>query len=216
MEHGALYEDACGRATRYLRDVNARPVTPSLDAVGRLGELDGQLPDDPTDPATVLALLDEVGSPATVATAGGRYFGFVTGGTLPSTLAASWLAAAWDQCAGLTVLSPVGAKLEEVALRWLVDVLGLPAGTSGGFVTGATMANFTALAAARHALLERAGWDVEARGVFGAPPFTVVVGDEVHVSLLKALALLGLGRERVGRQEGTRGGLSLQRAPPHR
>ena len=93
-------------------------------------------------------------------------------------------------------MSPINAKLEEVALRWLVDLFGLPATTGGGFVTGATMANFTALAAARHALLQRQGWDVEAQGLFGAPPLTVIVGEEVHVSLLKALSLLGLGRER--------------------
>ena len=147
----------------------------------------------------MLAELDDVGSPATVASAAGRYFGFVTGGALPAALAANWLAGAWDQNAGAAVMSPVAAALEDVALRWLTDVLALPSGCAGGFVTGATMANFTALAAARHALLRRAGWDVEAEGLFGAPPIAVVVGDEVHVSVLKALSLLGLGRDRVTR-----------------
>jgi glutamate/tyrosine decarboxylase-like PLP-dependent enzyme len=192
-----LYRTTLDRATRYLREVNERPVLPTPDAVHRLAALDEPLPAAPVDPADVLALLDDVGSPATVATAGGRYFGFVIGGTVPAALAASWLAAAWDQCAGATALSPTAVKLEEVALRWLAEVLGLPAGTGGAYVTGATMANFTALAAARHAVLARAGWDVEARGLYGAPPLTVVVGDEVHVSVLKALALLGLGRDRV-------------------
>jgi glutamate/tyrosine decarboxylase-like PLP-dependent enzyme len=109
------------------------------------------------------------------------------------------MAAAWDQNTALAVMSPIASRIEEIALRWLLDVLGLPAGAAGGFVTGATTANFTALAAARHLLLERQGWDVESRGLFGAPPITVVVGDEVHVSLLKALSLLGLGRDRVVR-----------------
>ena len=145
----------------------------------------------------LLALLDEAGSPATVATAGGRYFGFVIGGSLPAALAANWLAGAWDQNAGLAAASPVAARLEAVALRWLLDALGLPADAGGGFVSGATMANFSGLAAARHVILQSAGWDVEADGLFGAPPITVVVGEEVHVSLLKALSLLGLGRERV-------------------
>jgi glutamate/tyrosine decarboxylase-like PLP-dependent enzyme len=132
-----------------------------------------------------------------VASAGGRYFGFVTGGALPAALAAHWLAAAWDQNVFNPTSSPVGSKLEEVALGWLLDLLQLPPAAGAGFVTGATMANFCGLAAARHALLLREGWDVEARGLFGAPPIAVVVGDEVHVSVLKALTLLGLGRERV-------------------
>ena len=131
--------------------------------------------------------------------AGRRYFGFVMGGSLPAALAANWLAGAWDQCPGLFAASPIGTVLEEVSLGWLLDVLRLPAGSGGAFVTGATMANFTALAAARHAVLARAGWDVEADGLFGAPPITVVVGDEVHPSLIKALGLLGLGRSRVVR-----------------
>ncbi|GAC1447134.1 MAG: aminotransferase class V-fold PLP-dependent enzyme [Ktedonobacterales bacterium] len=119
------------------------------------------------------------------------------GGSLPAALAANWLAGAWDQNAGLVTASPIAARLEEIALGWLVDVLELPRGTGAGFVTGATMANFTGLIAARHALLERAGWDVEAQGLFGAPPITVVVGAEAHPTLLKALAMLGLGHSRV-------------------
>src|SRR6185436_11169610 len=137
--------------------------------------------------------------PATIVNAGGRYFGFVNGGSLPAALAANWLAAAWDQNAGLSVSSPTAAALEEISIQWILDVLALPATGGGGLVTGATMANFAALAASRHALLQRQGWDVERDGLFGAPPLTVVVGDEVHVSLLKALSLLGLGRERVHR-----------------
>jgi glutamate/tyrosine decarboxylase-like PLP-dependent enzyme len=159
--------------------------------------LDTPLPDGPVEPAEVLRLLDCIGSPATVAMAGPRYFGFVIGGSLPAALAANWLAGAWDQCPGLFVASPVGTVLEEISLRWLLDVLKLPAGCAGSFVTGATVANFTALAAARHAVLERAGWDVEADGLFGAPPVTVIAGDEAHPALLKALGMLGMGRQRV-------------------
>ena len=194
-----LLEDAARRAIRYAADVHSRRVSPSPAAVARLAELDRPLPGGPTDPAAVLALLDDVGSPATVATTGGRYFGFVVGGVLPAAFAATWLASAWDQCAGVVALSPAAARIEDVALSWVAEVLGLGADTGGGFVTGATMANFTGLAAARHRLLARAGWDVEAHGLFGAPEVRVVVGDEVHVSLLKALGLLGLGRQRVVR-----------------
>lgn len=193
----ALFQDAARRGIQYLATVNERSVPPSAAAVAALTEFAEALPNAPTDPAQVLAMLDEIGSPATVASAGGRYFGFVTGGSLPVTVAANWLATAWDNNSGLTVMSPAVVKVEAVALGWLVDLFGLPAGSGGGFVTGATMANLTGLAAARHALLARQGWNVETQGLFGAPPLTVVVGDEVHVSLLKALSLLGLGRERV-------------------
>ena len=182
---------------RYLDGLAGRPVRVTDHAVQNLGRLDEPFPDGSTDAGAVLALLDEIGSPATMATAGGRFFGFVIGGSLPAALAANWLAGAWDQNVGLTVISPIAAKLEEVALGWLTDIFGLPAGTGGAFVTGATMANFTALAAARHRVLADAGWDVEADGLFGAPPINMVVSDESHVSVFKALTLLGFGRERV-------------------
>ncbi|HEY7358458.1 MAG TPA: aminotransferase class V-fold PLP-dependent enzyme, partial [Ktedonobacterales bacterium] len=196
MYHDLLM-DAAGRGIRYRESLGERRVAPTPEAVARLAELSGPLPDAPTDAADVLKLLDEIGSPATVAMAGGRYFGFVNGSSLPVTLAANWLAGAWDQNVAFAVMSPVAAVLEEIALRWLIDLLGLPPESGVGFVTGATMANFAGLAAARHALLEQAGWDVEADGLFGAPPLTVVVGQEVHVSLLQALGMLGLGRRRV-------------------
>jgi glutamate/tyrosine decarboxylase-like PLP-dependent enzyme len=172
-------------------------VAPLPDAIARVEALGGALPEEPSDPADVLALLDDIGSPATVASAGGRYFGFVTGSSTPVTLCANWLAGAWNQNAGLVASSPLAARIEEIALAWLLDLLALPATAGGGFVTGATMANFTALATARHAVLAGLGWDVEADGLFGAPPITVVVGQEVHSSLLKALALVGFGRKRV-------------------
>jgi glutamate/tyrosine decarboxylase-like PLP-dependent enzyme len=155
------------------------------------------LPRGTTDAREVLALLDEVCSPATVAAAGGRYFGFVTGGALPAALAANWLAGAWDQNAFSFASSPAAVSVEEVALGWLLEVLALPGSCGGAFVTGATMANFTCLAAARNAVLARAGWDVEADGLFGAPEVKVVVGAEAHPTLLKALGMLGLGRRRL-------------------
>ncbi|MFN8441443.1 MAG: aminotransferase class V-fold PLP-dependent enzyme [Caldilineaceae bacterium] len=194
-----LLSETAQRAIRYLAALPERNVAPSAAAVQQLEKFDESLPDQPSNPQDVLEMLDHYGSPATTATAGPRYFGFVTGGSLPAALAANWLASAWDNNSGLSIMSPITARLEEIALRWLVELLGLPEGTGGGFVTGATMANFTAICAARHALLKRQGWDVEAQGLFGAPPLTVVVGDEVHVSVLKALALAGLGRERVVR-----------------
>src|SRR5436190_7137 len=134
-----------------------------------------------------------------MAMVGPRFFGFVIGGSLPVTLAANWLAGAWDQNTGLFTPTPATATLEQVALNWLLDLFKLPTNCGGAFVTGATMANFTALAAARHTLLARAGWNVEADGLFGAPPITVVVGSEAHPTLFKALGLLGLGRNRVVR-----------------
>ncbi len=188
---------AADRAQKYLAHVNEVPVAPHPAEVQALKKLGGTLPAAPADPASIVDMLDAIGSPATVANAGGRNFGFVQGGTLPAALGASWMVSAWDQNAGLYVMSPVAAELEEIALGWTCELLGLPAGCGGAVVTGATMANFSALAAARHALLERAGWDVEAQGMFGAPAITVIVGEEVHVSVLKALALLGLGRQRV-------------------
>ena len=193
----SLLDDACRRAARYLESLGDRAVAAPATAVARLEALREPLPAGPADPAEVLALLDEYVSPATIATAGPRFFGFVIGGTLPAALAANWLAAAWDQNAALAKVTPGVALLEDVALGWLVDLLGLPPGTEGSFITGATVANFTALAAARHAVLADAGWNVEAEGLFGAPPITVVIGDEAHPTLLKSLGLLGLGRTRL-------------------
>ena len=193
-----LLRDAAERAARYLRELAERPVYPSAEAIARLAELD-RLPAAPSDPAQALRELDEIASPATVATAGPRFHGFVIGGALPVTVASHWLATAWDQNAYSRVSSPASAAIEEIAMRWIVDVLGLPPQTGGGFVTGATMANFTCLAAARHALLDRKGWDVEARGLYDAPRLRVVVGDEAHPTLHKTLGMLGLGRERVER-----------------
>jgi glutamate/tyrosine decarboxylase-like PLP-dependent enzyme len=211
----ALLKRAARAAMDYLEGEDARPVAPRPESVAALSALRGPLPPGPTSAEAVLHLLDAYGSPATVAKTGGRFFGFVNGGCLPAALAASWLVSAWDQNAGLYVQSPVAITLEEVALEWVRDLLGLPEGTGGAVVTGATMANFTCLATARHALLARAGWDVEADGLFGAPPITVVVGDEVHASVLKGLGLLGLGRNRVVRVPVDSQGRMRADAMPH-
>ncbi len=211
----SLLRDTAQRAARYLASLDTRGVAVSPEARGRLAALDESLPDGPTDPTVVLALLDEIGSPATTATAGGRFFGFVVGGSLPAALAAHWLAGAWDQDAGMSAICPIGATLEEVARRWMLDLLGLPPESGAAFVTGGTMANFSALAAARHAVLAREGWDVERDGLFGAPPITVIVGAEAHVSLAKSLGLLGFGRGRVVRVPvDTQGRMRADALPP--
>ena len=194
-----LLADAAARAARYLDSLKERRVAPFPDAVERLSELDVPLPRAGTDAGEVLRLLDEYGSPTTMGIAGPRFFGFVMGGSLPAALAANWLASAWDQNTGLYKATPGTAMFEQIALGWLVDVLGLPTGTFGGFVTGTTVAHITALAAARHAVLARVGWNVEADGLFGAPPITVITGSESHPTLFKALGVVGLGRTRVVR-----------------
>ena len=192
-----LLDDAARRAQRYLDELDGRPVFPTDAMRARLGELGGALPQDPTPPRDVLKLLDDAASPATVASAGRRYFGFVTGGALPATVAASWLATAWDQNCFTSTMSPEVTEIEKIALGWLLDVLDLPRDAGGAFVTGATMANLTALAAARRSVLARAGWDVDENGLHGGPRVRVVIGAEAHPTLRKALGLLGLGRSAV-------------------
>jgi len=194
-----LLQDVANRASAYLQSLDARKVAPDPAAVAALDALDGALPDTPCDPREVIDLLDRYASPATMAMAGPRFFGFVIGGSLPVALAADWLSAAWDQNTGYYNITPATARLEQTALRWLLELLDLPRGAGGAFVTGANVANFVGLAAGRHAVLERVGWKVEAEGLFGAPPITVVVGAEAHPTLIKALGMLGLGRNRVVR-----------------
>lgn len=188
---------AADRAAQYLDGLGERAAAPTAEALAGLAELGGPLPHAPTNRPRCWRCSTGPARPPPTASAGGRC-SFVVGGSLPAALAANWLASAWDQNAGMAVLSPVAAAVETIAQGWLLGALGLPASAGVGFVSGATMANFSGLAAARHALL-KAGWDVEARGMFGAPPITVLVGDEVHVSALKALSLLGFGRDRVVR-----------------
>jgi glutamate/tyrosine decarboxylase-like PLP-dependent enzyme len=191
-----LLLDAAGRGVRYREAAGQRRVAPPAAAVAALAGFGGALPSPGRDAGDVLEALDRLGSPATVTMSGGRYFGFVNGSSLPVTVASNWLATAWDQNCALHVMSPVAATLEQVALQWTLEALRLPADSAGTFVVGATMANFTALAAARHAVCAAAGWDVDNDGLAGAPPVTVVVGAEVHATVRRVLGLLGFGRTR--------------------
>ncbi len=195
----ALLHNTAKAALEYLDGEETRAVQPSAAAVAALDAFREPLPEGPMAATEVLEQLHRLGSPATIAKTAGRFFGFVNGGCLPAALAAAWMVSAWDQNAAIFVQSPTAITLEEVALEWVRELLGLPAGTGGAVVTGATMANFAALAAARRAVCLRAGWDVEADGLFGAPEITVVIGAEAHPSVHKALGLLGLGRNRVVR-----------------
>lgn len=189
-----VLDEAVLRARRYLESLDDRAVAPDAAAVDALKRLDEPLPAGGCAAKEVLALLDDVVSPATMAMAGPRFFGFVIGGALPVTVASNWLATAWDQNAALQPATPGVSAVEQVALRWLLEILDLPRQSAGAFVTGGTVANFTALAAARHRVLANAGWDVEADGLIGAPPVTILVGEEAHPTLLKSLGLLGFGR----------------------
>jgi glutamate/tyrosine decarboxylase-like PLP-dependent enzyme len=188
---------AAERALHYIQNVSRRNVGPSKDALTALAGLHEPLPASPGDPSEIIKKLDEIGSAATTTNTGGRYFGFVNGGILPTALAAHWLAGAWNQNVALRTMSPIGAELEDVVLGWICEALGLPADCAGGLVSCATTASFTGLVTARQALLERVGWNVTEDGMFGAPPIEVVVGGEAHASVLKALSLAGFGRKRV-------------------
>ena len=192
-----LLADAATRAYEYLVAIRGRHAGVRPEALVRLTVLGGDLPKRGENSLELLRLLDEAGSPATVASTGGRFFGGVVGGALPATVAAQWLAAAWDQNACLFDFSPVSAYLEDVVLGWLLNLLELPPSSGGAFVTGTQMADVTALAAARTSVLRKAGWNVEEDGLAGAPPVTVVVGEEVHATMIKALKLLGLGKKQV-------------------
>jgi glutamate/tyrosine decarboxylase-like PLP-dependent enzyme len=196
-EIARLLRATTDRSVRYLESLGTRRVSPSDEAVDGLRAFDVPLQRESIDPERVLEELDTIGSPGTMAMAGPRFFGFVIGGSLPVALAANWLATAWDQNTGLHKSTPATSTLEQVALKWLLDVLQLPRESAGAFVTGTTVAHITALAAARHAVLERAGWDVEANGLYGAPPVTVVTSAEAHPTLFKALGVVGFGRNRV-------------------
>lgn len=192
-----LLKDAAERALKYLEELEGRSVAPQPQAVANLAVLNQPLPEQSSRPEDVLKRLDETCSDATMAMAGPRFFGFVIGGSLPVALAANWLAGAWDQNSAYYKAMPATSYVEQVALGWVLELFGLPAACGGAFVTGGTMANFCALAAARHAVLSRVGWDVEANGLVGAPPVTLVISDEAHPSVTKSLGLLGFGRNQV-------------------
>lgn len=199
MSYGDLLKKTGEIANEFLNGLSDRRVTRPVDFQKLLANMDGGLPLDGEDALHVIEQLRTFADPAVVATAGPRYFGFVVGGSLPVAVAADWLSTIWDQNAGLYVLSPAAAAAEVIAGNWLKECFGLAREMSVGFITGGTMANFTALAAARHALLQKLGWDVEEQGLIGAPSLTVVTSDESHVSIFASLQMLGLGRGRVVR-----------------
>ncbi|MGD0123117.1 MAG: aminotransferase class V-fold PLP-dependent enzyme [Candidatus Limnocylindrales bacterium] len=184
-------------ALEYLGSLEDRPVAATAGRDRLLAGLGGPLPEDGVGALRVIEDLAAAAGPGLIASAGPRYFGFVIGGSLPAALAADWLTSAWDQNTGLFACGPAASVAEEVVGSWLIDLLGLPKGTSFGLTTGCQMAHFTCLAAARHAVLERSGWDVEERGLFGAPEIDVIVGAEAHATIHTALQFLGLGRARV-------------------
>jgi glutamate/tyrosine decarboxylase-like PLP-dependent enzyme len=198
-DRGELLGRTAELAADFLERLQDRPVWPPVDLAALRNALGGPIPDRGENPEAVIEALAARAEAGLVGTAGPRYFGFVVGGGVPAALAADWLTSAWDQNAGLYALSPAASVVEEVAASWLVELFGLPEGSSVGFVTGATMANFTAIAAARHRVLERVGWNVEEDGLTGAPPIAIVTGDEAHVTIFVSLQMLGLGRGRVHR-----------------
>ena len=182
-------------AADFLDTLDDRLIRPRARVEELRAALGVPLPDEPTDPRAVVEALADAAEPGVVGIASGRYFGFVIGGALPAALAADWLTSAWDQNAGLVVGGPSAAVVEEVAGEWLKDLLGVPATASFSFVTGCQMAHVTCLAAARHAVLERVGWNVERHGLAGSPPIRIVAGNKRHVTIDRALRLLGLGSD---------------------
>lgn len=197
LEDKAVFEHARTYAYDYMDKVFERSVTPSEEAIKGLGVFDEPLPEVSSNPNEILRLLHENGSPATLAQTAGRYFGFVNGSSTPAALASKWLSDVWDQNAALYVISPIASQLEAVCEKWVGSLLGLPAETAAGFVSGTSIATACGLAAGRNEILKRQGWDVASKGLFGAPPIRVVLGEQAHATVFKALALIGLGKDRV-------------------
>lgn len=210
-----LFEQAKTYSYEYMDRLQETDVYPSASAIAELKVFEEPVPEHPCSPASVLDMLNSYGSNASVAQSGGRYFGFVCGGILPVSLAAKWMSDTWDQNSALYVLSPIAAKLEEICEKWITELLGLAHGTAAGFVSGSSTAIICALAAARNQLLFRQGWNVNEQGLFGAPPVRVVLSEQAHSSVFKALALLGLGKERVQLAPADdQGRISLEKLPP--
>src|SRR3954470_23677800 len=189
----ALFAQTAELAAAFYDSLDDRPVFPHATVDELRASLASSLPQEPTDARTVIAELAAAADPGLVAEPSGRYFGFVIGGAVPASIAADWLTSTWDQNAGLYIGGPAASIAEEVAGAWLIELLGLPPHSSFGFVTGGQMANFTALAAARHHVLKEAGWDVERDGLTCAPRIRVVVGEKRHGTIDRALRMLGLG-----------------------
>ncbi|MGK9054004.1 pyridoxal phosphate-dependent decarboxylase family protein [Neorhizobium petrolearium] len=199
MTTETLFSNAARLASRFRESASGRPHRPLQDYADAVRAFSDDLPDRGTDMEEVLELLVEKADPGLHLMTGPRFFGWVIGGSHPMGVAADFLTSAWGQNAGNHTASPAAAAVELIAARWLLDVLSLPRGCSVGFVTGATVANFTCLAAARGEVLRNAGWDCDADGLFGAPPITILIGDDAHTTVFSALQFLGLGHDRVVR-----------------
>jgi len=201
MDQRSLLDDTTARALAFLEELPSRPVSPPVDLAALRAAIGGPAPEHGMPAEQVIAQLDDTLRPTLMANAGPRFFGFVIGGVHPVSLASDWLVSTWDVNHGLYVLGPGASVVEETAGRWLLDLLGLPKEASFAFVTGAQMANFTCLAAARHEVLRRAGWDVETQGLHGSPGIDVVASDESHITVHRALRYLGLGTGAVRKVE---------------
>ena len=197
MQDKAVFEAAREAAYAYADGVRERDVYPGPEALAALAQFDEKLPQQPGDALEILRRLARFGAPASVAQTGGRYFGFVNGGVLPAALAVRWLTDFWDQNTPLYATSPVAARIETITEGWLRELFSLPRGTVAGFVSGSSLANFCALAAARKHKFERLGWDINRRGFAGAPELRIVASRGAHGTLAKAIALLGFGTDRV-------------------
>ena len=193
----AALDTAHQAAKAYLEGLDQRAVYPSQEAIAALDRFDEAFPTQGTDPTTIVQLLDQLGSPATTAQMGGRYFGFVNGGALPATLAVRQLSSAWDQNPALNVMSPIASTLEQVCERWMNELFDLPGSTALGLVTGTSMSLACGFVAARNELLRRQGWDAVSNGLFGAPPIRVIVSEAAHSTVWKALSFIGMGKDRV-------------------
>ena len=197
MKQKDLFEQAKDYAFDYIDEALTRNVFPSDSAIDNLSQFNEDLPAQTTDPHQVLSQLNEYGSPATVAQIGGRYFGLVNGGIIPVSLASKWLSDSWDQNTPLYVTSPITAKLEEVCEQWLIQLLGLPSTTVAGFVSGSSMSNLCALAAARYRIYSNLNWDINKKGFHGAPKIRVITSRHTHGTIVKAVAILGFGIENI-------------------
>ena len=189
----SILNSVAEHSLKYLNEIPSRRVFPTEQSLKQLNKFTDELPESGIKNEDILDQLKNYGSINTVVSNGGRYFGFVFGGSLPASLAANWLVSTWDQNGCFKISSPVGAHLEKITGNWLIDLLQLPKGSAAGFVTGTTMANFTSVVAARYKIYKQLGWDLKSKGMSGAPPIKVIVGAEVHASMQRALLLAGFG-----------------------
>jgi glutamate/tyrosine decarboxylase-like PLP-dependent enzyme len=197
MDTRTLLQETAKRAADYLESLQTRPVRPDPSAVNNLSEFHHPLPEHGIESAEIIRRLDELGSAATMGMAGPRFFGFVIGSAIPAALAADWMTSAWDQNSVYLSVTPTTVSLELQATKWIVELLGFPSSTGGAFVTGATVANMVGMFAGRHAVLVREGWNVGDEGLIGAPPITVYAGEELHITMIKAIGMAGLGKKKI-------------------